>query len=239
MVGRDDADKLEGEKHLSIDGLAIADRAREEAETSPRIRRFLPEERDPRLREKKRLERQLQQALSELQQRLRDPEYRAAWDSANEAIDRAQIAVDQAIEENTDLLDVLEDRAPKLADGRAVYLNPDGTGRTKDGETISLAEMALLTIPKDAPTWDEYETAWKRQAELAQKSEKIDRARTTVNDPNNPAEKPELEDITKDMDIITRDAEGRPILQQSFNPVALPPVGPPALDFDTAPVQSR
>lgn len=138
--------------------------------------------------------------MTALQIMLQDEAYYAAWNAARDAIDRAQLRLDEALAELEAKIESIEDRAVRLADGRAVYMRPDGTAVTKEGETISAAVLSELSIPANAATEEEYRAARTRQAELGGYADEIDDARTEVRDPDNPPSKDRLEEIKDQMD---------------------------------------
>ena len=157
-------------------------------------------------------------------QRRLDPAYEAAFQAANDAIDRAQVALDAALAENADHIADLEDRAVKLPDGRAVFVRADGSGETADGEIIPAEVMDTLNVPDDAPTDDEYNAARERRRELGECGDEIDHARKTVNDPDNPADKDDLDTVRRWMDDLTRKIENVPEMSEEFAQAASSPV---------------
>ena len=193
----------------------------------------------PRSDREKARKRGIERILSELELLMLDPAYQAAFQAANDAIDGAQAVLDAALLENARHIADLEDRAVKLDDGRAVFIRPDGKGETADGEIIPIEIMLTLDIPPDAPTIEEYRAARARQRRLAEHGEDIDKAREEVNDPDNPASKERLDDITKEMEDIQREIENRPSITASFNPVAASDEADLPLDLGTAPILGR
>lgn len=180
-----------------------------------RISRFHPE-RDPKHIEDKKKEQE--RKLSALAQLLRDPEYAAAYQRANEAIDRAQSALDTALLENAQVtedlaerLDEMETNAARLADGRAVFRAEDGSLRTADGQRLrSEAGTASLIIPLNAPSYEDYAatrdaltSARAHGQELSRvQTEVIDPARERMNDQDNPPSRDELGAIERRMDQV-------------------------------------
>lgn len=179
--------------------------------------RFLDDGSTPRSRQEKEAKaRAERQAFTRLMELLQDPEYAAAYEGANDAIVQAQAALDIALEENARRMTELEGRAVKLPDGRAVFIRNDGGGETIDGEIIPASIILTLDIPEDAPTIDEYNAARERRRELGGYADKIDTARDRVNDPDDPATKDELDDITKDMKLLVRKSQNVPEMSSSF-----------------------
>lgn len=210
-----------------------------------RISRF-HHERDPKIIEEKKQERE--RRLSALAQLMRDPVYAAAWQRANDAIDRAQAALDIALLENAQItedlqerLEEMEGRAARLPDGRAVFRAADGSIRAADGQRLRSDTLpASLIIPLDAPSYEEYATsrdaltsARARGQELSRaQTEVIDPARERLNDQDNPPSREELEEIEREMDEIAeratdpdfaleRGGEDEPTQQQSSIPVPI------------------
>jgi|AntAceMinimDraft_11_1070367.scaffolds.fasta_scaffold06550_5 hypothetical protein len=217
--------------------LEFFDQQNELAGAGHKISRFYSEDKTERGKREKASKRNVEQILDALSQMRLDPAYEAAFQAANTAIDDAQTVLDQALLTNSELITDLEDRAAKLPDGRAVFLREDGTGETKDGEIIPIQIMITLDISDDAPTITEYNAARERRRELGGFGEDIEKARTVVNNPTNPASVDKLEDLTKDMDKLKREIEGTYNPTADFNSVAPPDVAD--LDFGSIPKPPR
>lgn len=201
-----------------------------------KMERFFDEDSTPKGRQEKQRKLSMERALSELERLLLDPAYEAAFQKANDAIDAAQEALDIALRDNARHIADLEDRAPKLADGRAVFLRADGRGETADGEIIPLSVMATLDIPADAPTIDRYNAARDRRRQLGGFADDIDNARRRVHAPNDPLDRGSLGDLTKDMDDIKRRVENTPTLQRDFQECSSAPGLCEDLDLTDVPV---
>jgi hypothetical protein len=187
-----------------------------------RISRF-HHERDPKTIEDKKQERE--RRLSALAQLMRDPEYAAAYQRANDAIDRAQAALDTALLENAqiteelqDRLDEMEARAARLPDGRAVFRSAGGSLRTTDGHRLrSEAIPATLILPLDAASYEDYAatrdaltSARAHGQELSRvQTEVIDPARDRMADQDNPPSREELEEIEREMDATLAIIQGQ------------------------------
>ena len=230
----DDITLLDGERGKSRDQIILEDTAKERAGASSRITRFTNEEDYPDIREKKQREAEIRRALTALQERLCDPEYRRLFDKANNSINEAQDALDQAIQENAEHIADLERRAVRLTDGRMVFLCEDGSGQTQDGETVSRAEMARLYVPDNATTLREYEAARTRRSELSGYADRVDSARREVNDHDNPASKDRLRDIDRDMRAMTADIREQATLSANFGITAGTPADTRASRLDTS-----
>lgn len=196
------------------------DQQQELAGTGHKVARFYNDDKSERARQKKADKRSLDRILDELAQRRLNPVYEAAFQAANDAIDRAQAALDTALEENAQHISDLEDGAARLPDGRAVFVRADGSGETADGEIIPAEVMDTLDIPDDATTIEDYDAARERRRALGGYGEDINKARRKANDPNNPADKPTLDDIARDMDDLTRKMEGVPDISDQFDRAA-------------------
>lgn len=219
-----------------------------------RISRFLPD-RDPRTIEQKKREKEARE--SALQRMLRDPAYAAAYREAWDAIDRAQAALDTAMLENAeeaerlaDVIGMMESRAARLPDGRAVFRAADGSLRDADGHRLrGEADAASLVIPSDAPSYEDY--AATRDALVANRARAhhLSRVQTEVIDPaaaragneTDPLTIGEYRDLASQMDDLANDLnEGRvPDLDGGEAPTAenslgdapvIAPMGLPALD---------
>lgn len=233
-MSEDYTERRDGERRLTQDQVDLADKARELAGSSMKITRFIDEDRDPRLRDKKRREAEIKRVLSELQRRMLDEDYRIAFTAADTALRETRQKLDDALIEISDILEALEDAAPKTKDGKAVFLLSDGRGRTKDGEVISAADMASLITSNRHPTWSEYEVAQRRFLKLTNYVDEVENTHKRLHNDDKPLDKPDVEDIAKRMQVIERTIEDRPSLAPAFNPVAMPLDTPP-LDLTAAP----
>jgi len=173
-----------------------------------RQHRFL-HDRDPQyIEERKREDKHRHDMLMQL---MRDAEYAAAYQRAWDALDNAQDALSEALLENAEeterlaeALDAITDQAAHLPDGTPVFRAADGSLRDADGNRLrSDALPASLTIPEDAPSYEEYaaardalHSARMRGQELARiQTEVVDPARDRMNDRENPPDAGELDAI--------------------------------------------
>ncbi|MAK59359.1 MAG: hypothetical protein CMK09_00080 [Ponticaulis sp.] len=231
----DDITVLDGERGKSRDQIILEDIAKERAGASTRITRFTDTEDNPELKEKKKREAQIRRVLTALQKRLLDPEYKRLFDKANASVNRAQDTLNQAIDNNEAHIADLERRAVKLTDGRMVFICEDGSGQTKDGDTVTRVDMARLYVPDDATTLKEYSAATKRRSDLAKSADQIEAARTEINDRDNPASKERLTEIERDMRDKRRQLEETPIMRNTFSDVATSKSRVGKLDLSTVP----
>lgn len=224
--------QFEGEQGKGLAQRDLDDLSREISGSSHKINRFFAEGSGPADRAEEKRKREFQRTMTALALRLLDPEYRAAFDAANTAIDNAQTALDAAMAENAKTFEDLESRAVKLPDGRRVYLREDGRGETADGELISADVMRTLDIPEEAATIEELNEARARRRQLGDYGDDIDAARTKVNDPNNPASADDLDKIKKDFGTMTREISQTANPTASFNVVSPPADAAASLEFD-------
>lgn len=184
-----------------------------------KARRFISRDQDPREQSRKDQKMATQAVLSALQGRLLDPEYRAAYQRAHDAIDRAQAALDDALLHNADEIERLaiqaremDEAAAHLADGTAIFMDAGGVLRTADGRPLrSEAVPSSLIIPVDAPSYEDRAAvreaataAHARGADLATiQTDVIDAARDRLQDDDDPLELDELRDMAREMDSLT------------------------------------
>lgn len=217
-----------------------------------RQHRFL-HDRDPQYIEERKREDKHRHDM--LMQMMRDAEYAAAYQRAWDALGNAQDALSEALIENAEeterlaeALDVITDQAARLPDGSPVFRAADGSLRDADGNRLrSDALPASLTIPEDAPSYEDYasardalHSARMRGQELARiQTEVIDPARDRMNDRDNRPDAGELDRIREQMDQITQGLhEGRaldvaapePSSDQPTNFSTTVPIGLPSLD---------
>lgn len=205
-----------------------------------RQHRFL-HDRDPQsIEERKREDKHRHDMLMQM---MRDAEYAAAYQRAWDALDNAQDALSEALIENAEqterlaeALDAITDQAARLPDGSPVFRAADGSLRDADGNRLrSDALPASLTIPEDAPSYEDYASARDalhgarmRGQELARiQTEVIDPARDRMNDRDNPPNAAELDAIEARMrQVPAMIAEGRVFDEHDMANTAIDPVEP-------------
>ncbi|WP_022694712.1 hypothetical protein [Ponticaulis koreensis] len=151
---------------------------------------------------KKEIERRFMDNMTALQTMMQDPEYRALYERVSGKLDEVQSNLDQAILENAEELEQLEDGAAHSKDGSTIYAASDGSFVYADGTKVPAAEMPDPSdIPNGATSWEEYRRARDRAIELARiQGEVIDPARTRIQDPDNPPSKTDLEEIETELE---------------------------------------
>lgn len=180
-----------------------------------RQRRFL-HDRDPEFTDQKKKENE--QRLSTLMRLLRDPVYAAAYERATSALNRAQEALDAALLSNAHQTESLEeqlgamnDSGARLPDGRLVFRSHDGSLKDAEGHPLrSEAVPASLSIPLDAPSYEDYAatrdaltSARARSKDLAEiQTDVLDPARDRLNDQDNPLSLDELNALEQQMDDV-------------------------------------
>jgi len=125
-----------------------------------RIGRFLSSQAREALREGKGGEGRGGSSMSALDwMLLNDPAYAQAYEGAMNALADAESAVDRALEQALERADAARnalddtlDRAMKLPDGTAVFMDADGTVRSEDGEAIDPVLAATLDWTKLSTT---------------------------------------------------------------------------------------
>lgn len=149
-----------------------------------------------------------------------DPQYAALYNKVSEKVIHASRAVDQALIEANQRLDaadrelrLLRESAAELPDGTKVFHSDvDGNTYTEHGTQLSTEEARDIQTPDDAPSWEEYRASQDAHESAAQRVEKLEGYRDTLdaaeerlNDPNNPYSKEELEDLNAEVDVIMSD----------------------------------
>jgi len=153
-----------------------------------RQRRFL-HDRDPQYIEERKREDKHRHDM--LMQMMRDAEYAAAYQRAWDALDNAQDALSEALLENAEeterlaeALDAIEGQAARLPDGSPVFRAADGSLRDADGNRLrSDALPASLTIPEDAPSYEDYASARDALHSARMRGQELARIQTEVIDP--------------------------------------------------------
>ena len=142
--------------------------------------------------------------LTALQIAMQDADYARAWHDAWDAYELAQGELDQAILDNADALERLKANAARLEDGTIVFMRPDGTAETADGQIVPESALAAAAIPEDATTAAGYRAAMQRAAELARiQTDVLDPAAERMHDHDNTISLADLAAIEARMDAIT------------------------------------
>ncbi len=198
-----------------------------------RIRRFL-HDRDPEVLEAKK--REDERKLSALMRLLEDPAYRAAFDGAWAAYERAQSTVDDALNESveaverlTDYVEKMDARAHRLGD-EAVFQDASGRFFWADGSPLSDEETSRVERSADAPSFearrqagDALEAAQARRAHILEiQATVLDPVRARLQDEDNPMSQSELEAVTRDLDGVTEQVQDRS-MRNHFGQSATPP----------------
>jgi hypothetical protein len=158
---------------------------------------------------KKEIEKCFMENMTALQTLMQNPDYRALYERVSKKIDEVQSNLDQAILENAEELERLEDGAAHSKDGSTIYQTSDGGFVYADGTKVPAAEMPDPgEIPENPTSWEGYRRARDRAIELARiQGEVIDPARTRIQDPDNPPSKTEVEDIEKKIEQASQELD--------------------------------
>lgn len=201
-----------------------------------KMRRFLTGDSAPRTVEEKEKQARARAFMTQLDLLLLDPAYarlhREVNTLLNEAQDKLTSAVDKLsrrMEYLEELVADMEDRATKLPDGTAVFRDRTGALRAADGRHLSKADTALLTIPVDAPSYEQYGQArdalnsararMDRYGELQTELEDIDRK---TNDPSNPASLEEKKDLKDRVEDAIKEIDEFEQMKPTFDKAATP-----------------
>jgi len=174
----------------------------------------------------------------------RDPDYRAAYVAATEALTTADAEAEREIArfeqalQNAQLeLDTLVERAATLPDGTKVFRAADGTFYDQDGNDVThLADH--IEWRGYEPSWEEYTRQRGRVEELtaqllAWRQYQVDvlvPAREALENRNKPPSRKELEEITRDIEAKApkslEEIQATPELETtSVSNVAIPSLG--------------
>lgn len=137
---------------------------------------------------------------SAFEQMMFNEAYRAAWESAMDAVNRAENAVYEALIQASYDVSVAEtsyndllDQATTTADGTKVFRDKDGNVYTEDGEPLPAEIAESLVWDDNAPTWEEYSAskekltnAQSRYSEVNAKSGRLVEIREELTDQNDP-----------------------------------------------------
>lgn len=142
-----------------------------------------------------------------------DPQYAALYKSVTEKLEKARQAVDQALIDINQRLETSErelqnmrDQAAEREDGMKVFRSSlDGGIYTEDGQRLSDEEAQEISIPEDAPSWEDYSAEKEARDQAARQREDVERYQREVlnpieermRDPNNVFTKDELEEIDR------------------------------------------
>lgn len=209
--------------------------------------RFFDGDHSPRNRhiaERKARDRAFQTQLELL---LLNPEYAAAYNRVSALIDEAQKKLTAAVDKLTERIEHLEDvlgdmndRAANQADGSSVFVSKDGNVCAADGRVLSDAEIALLTIPQNAPSWEAYRDAQEALNGTRTKQDKHSDTQTKIDDTrrkmDDPPSQNDLDDIEKDLkDVITElevAEKATPIFGQAATGLDDSPLNDPTFKID-------
>lgn len=183
---------------LTIDQQNLRDKAAEEAGATNKIRRFTSADDDPRHAAEKDRKLSADLQMTALQTLLQNPAYAVAYQSAWTAIEDVQAKLDVAILEKADLIEEMEANAAKLEDGSPVFQDADGNFLKADGTTAQ-KDQAPESVPVGAASWEDYQAAKKRAADLAAiQADIIDPTRQRLSDTNDPPQSvEEINEITE------------------------------------------
>ncbi|SIS41861.1 hypothetical protein SAMN05421686_101115 [Thalassolituus maritimus] len=166
--------------------------------------------------------------------------YRAAWESAMDAVNRAENAVYEALIQasydlsaaETSYNDLLK-QATTTTDGTKVFCDKDGNVYTEDGEPLPAEIAESLVWDDNAPTWEEYSAskenltnAQSRYGEVNAKSGRLVEIREELTDENNPASIERIHELTQDaldlQESLDNEVRKETSLEQSMKPVIAP-----------------
>lgn len=171
---------------------------------------------------------------NELQRLLQDADYARAWNEANEALDALQTNLttltDQLagrIEHLEDVVNDFEERTAQTADGSLVFRDADGRLVDAEGRLLSPDVAARVENPEDAQSYDQYRGAQEalrkarvKQDRIADIQRDVTRWKDRINDPDNPPDKDELEEIIKDAANVSSEIETKSGLSGDFGQAA-------------------
>jgi hypothetical protein len=184
--------------------------------------------------------------LTALDLLLLDPVYRQTYErvsntlnDAQERLDRAILRTTESIERLEALTAELEERAAKLGSGTAVFRAADGTLYVADGRRLSEAESASLSIPLNAPSWEQYKSAQDaldraqaRQKRLGEiQTEILDPAREKLNDRGDPPSIKGLQGLEADLKKVDKELDALEKSKPAFNAVPAPAADAPLAEL--------
>jgi hypothetical protein len=184
------------------------------------------------------------QRLTALEMLLLDDEYRAAWQNAMNAINRARDAVNDALARAKTELEaaqqahnLLMENAATFGD-EAVFLDEDGYFYTMDGEQLSDDDMLLVNAPEN-PTMraaiedsaDRLASAQERYAFVSGKDQELSTVEQKAHDPDKPiASIQGLDSILKESEALRRSVVSIEEKDHNFVVTHVDPAKLPALD---------
>ena len=189
-------------------------------------------------------------AYAELRERVQN-----SLADADARLAELHLEAEEMLAESAAKLDALEARAGELPDGTKVFRSVDGDVFTANGRALDAEERADVAWKPDAPSYEEYQAARDKHAQITEFNDAINRAQDRVDggkatlesDHNDPTSAEDLEalesDITQSLDdleialqTMRGDAQSSPALVETFNQVS-PELNIAAFSV-SAPVQS-
>lgn len=151
-----------------------------------RISRFLGEG-HPNSPEAKRKKAEQERTRHRLAMLLQDPIYRARYDDTWEALRRAELASDRALDHLAEqiaqaqlTLDQMEDDAARLPDGTMAFRDAAGVVRRADGSVVDDTLAATILWEGNEPSYEDYLAAQDRLAGLQNDRHDVERYQTDV-----------------------------------------------------------
>ena len=138
--------------------------------------------------------------------------YRAAWESAMDAVNEAESAVYEAlIQASHDLSEAerrhndLLRRASTTPEGIKVFGDRDGNIYTENGEPLTAEVVASLVRDDKAPTWEDYSGSREKliaaqihHSDIYAKSDRLVEIREELTDENNPASIERIDELAEE-----------------------------------------
>ena len=147
--------------------------------------------------------------------------YRAAWESAMDAVNEAESAVYEAlIQASHDLSEAerrhndLLRRASTTPEGIKVFGDRDGNIYTENGEPLTAEVVASLVHDDSAPTWEDYSGSREKliaaqihHSDVYAKSDRLVEIRDELTDENNPLSIDEIQDRVQEVNDLRQSVE--------------------------------
>lgn len=135
-------------------------------------------------------------------------------DKAQQAVDRALIDINQRLAVSDRELQKMEDNSVKADDGTSVFKSSDGSIYDQDGQRLSDEDAQKVSVPEDAPSWEDYKAEKEKREVLLKDKQDIERyesqvvkpAQERMQDQDDPVSLDELDEIESQIESNAPDS---------------------------------
>jgi len=135
-------------------------------------------------------------------------------DKAQQAVDRALIDINQRLAVSDRELQKMEDNSVKADDGTSVFKSSDGSIYDQDGQRLSDEDAQKVSVPDNAPSWEDYKAEKEKREVLLRDKQDIERyesqvvkpAQERMQDQDDPVSLDELDEIESQIESNAPDS---------------------------------